>query len=276
LTKYYFGTEFQSKTPAEKEAILREDEDNYWDDDEPPNAAGNERWSDQPVDNKAPDTNKHLTYKDVLDWLDRRQAEEAAKENSAKESFIQEMMKAGWSREKAEDRWKVYKLNEGVASGVADAMNVYGLGAAARAILTRVNRWFNALGEAGSIRLSGEPGKWVEVQRALGIEHQSKMSGKPIIERDGKRFIEEYEVNGVKFDNYKNGELYDYKGPQGRLINKNGVFYDVIEKSMGLRDDALRQANAAQGIPVIWKVGENQVKAFRKAVGNVPGVIIVP
>ena len=125
LTKYYFGTEFQSKTPAEKEAILREDEDNYWDDDEPPNAAGNERWSDQPVDNKAPDTNKHLTYKDVLDWLDRRQAEEAAKENSAKESFIQEMMKAGWSREKAEDRWKVYKLNEGVASGVADAMNVY-------------------------------------------------------------------------------------------------------------------------------------------------------
>ena len=31
---------------------------------------------------------------------------------------------AGWSRERAEERWKVYKLNEGVARGVANAMTV--------------------------------------------------------------------------------------------------------------------------------------------------------
>jgi hypothetical protein len=42
------------------------------------------------------------------------------------------------------------------------------------------------------------------------------------------------------------------------------------------RGDALRQTKAARGIPVIWRVGADQVNAFKKAVGKVPGVIIIP
>jgi hypothetical protein len=53
LTKYYFGTEFQSKTPVEKEAILREDQDDEPVDNEPPNAAGNDWWSQQPKEPEA-------------------------------------------------------------------------------------------------------------------------------------------------------------------------------------------------------------------------------
>jgi hypothetical protein len=55
LAKYYFGTEFQSKTPAEKEAILEEEEDATWDDDELSNAEGNDWWSQQPADNREAD-----------------------------------------------------------------------------------------------------------------------------------------------------------------------------------------------------------------------------
>lgn len=118
-------------------------------------------------------------------------------------------------------------------------------------------------------------GKWVEVGRAWqGLEHQSKMSGQPIRERGGKYFINEYELNGVKFDDYKNGKLYEYKGPQGNLVNrKTDEFCECIT---GLHDDAIRQAKAARGIPVIWRVEDNQVKAFERAVGKVPGVIIIP
>ena len=115
----------------------------------------------------------------------------------------------------------------------------------------------------------------MEVGRAWqGLEHQSKMSGQPIRERGGKYFINEYELNGVKFDDYKNGKLYEYKGPQGNLVNrKTDEFCECIT---GLHDDAIRQAKAARGIPVIWRVEDNQVKAFERAVGKVPGVIIIP
>ena len=126
-------------------------------------------------------------------------------------------------------------------------------------------------------KTEGGPGKWVEVGRSrTGLEHQSKMSGQPIRERGGKYYINEYELNGVKFDDYRNGKLYEYKGPQGNLLNRDGLFYDGIEGALKLHADAVRQANAARGIPVIWKVGANQVKAFKRAVGDVRGIVIVP
>jgi len=132
----------------------------------------------------------------------------------------------------------------------------------------------NAVKKAGD---SGGPGKWVEVARSrIGIEHQSKMSGNPIEERDGKRYIKEYLRYGVYFDDYVNGKLYEYKGSYGKLINKFRLFYDWVRGVKTLPDQAKRQAAAARGIPVIWKVGKDQVKAFRKAVGNVPGIEIVP
>jgi hypothetical protein len=80
LTKYYFGTEFQSKTPEEKEAILREDEDSEPVDNEPANAAGNDWWSRQPTETQDLEKDSYLTYKDVLDYLEadeRRRFQEA-------------------------------------------------------------------------------------------------------------------------------------------------------------------------------------------------------
>ncbi|MBI5250282.1 MAG: hypothetical protein HY912_12375 [Desulfomonile tiedjei] len=121
------------------------------------------------------------------------------------------------------------------------------------------------------------PGDWVEVPRApLGLEHQSKMSGQAIRESGGKSYIREYELNGVKFDDYKDGKLYEYKGPQGKLLNKEGEFYDWVRGSKAAQDQAARQVEAAAGIPVVWKVGPNQVKAYQEAIGKMPGLIIEP
>jgi hypothetical protein len=72
-----------------------------------------------------------------------------SRENPAKEAFIREMAKAGWSRAKAEERWNVYRLNENIAQGVARAMAVHGALGSARAILTGTYRWAIGLGEAG-------------------------------------------------------------------------------------------------------------------------------
>jgi hypothetical protein len=77
------------------------------------------------------------------------------------------------------------------------------------------------------------------------------MSGQPIREHGGQYFINEYKLNGVKFDDYKNGKLYEYKGPQGNFANKKkDEFYEFITT---LRGDALRQAEAARGIPLFGK-----------------------
>ncbi len=198
-------------------------------------------------------------------------------ENPAKEAFIREMAKAGWSRAKAEERWNVYRLNENIARGVATAMAVHGAGGAARAILRGTYRWAVGLGQAGAIGKSGGPGKWVEIARPWqGLEHQSKMSEKPIIERDGKFYIKEYKIGDVHYDDYRNGILYEYKGNHKHLFDKNDEFMIWAKKPNQFRDQALRQVKASEGLPVIWRVGSDQVEAFRKAVGNVPGATVKP
>jgi len=124
---------------------------------------------------------------------------------------------------------------------------------------------------------AGGPGQWVEVPRSpLGLEHQSKMSGQPITERGGKYYIKEYELHGVKFDDYKDGKLYEYKGRQGNLLTRDNVFHDWARARQEAQDQARRQAEAAQGIPLIWRVGADQVEAFKKALGNIPGILVVP
>jgi len=135
----------------------------------------------------------------------------------------------------------------------------------------------HAVASAAKRAGSGGPGKWVDVARGPnGLAHQSAMSGQPIRARGGKLYIKEYDVNGVKFDDYKNGTLYEYKGPHGNLLNKEREFHHWVSGAKKLRDQALRQVDAAQGTPVVWRVGARQVKAFRKAVGKVPGLSIEP
>ena len=181
---------------------------------------------------------------DLLDRMGR-----LPRENPAKEAFIREMAKGGWSRAKAEERWNVYGLNENIAQGVATAMAVHGAGGAAIAILRGTYRWAVGLGQAGSIGKSGGPGKWVENASACrALKHQSKMSGQPIIERDGKYYIKEYKLNGVKFDDYRNGILYEYKG------NRYTNFIRQDDKNVDLgsmnrsnsEDEALRPSRSRE------------------------------
>jgi hypothetical protein len=199
------------------------------------------------------------------------------RENPAKEAFIREMAKAGWSRAKAEERWNIYRLNANIAQGVATAMGVHGAFGAAKAVLTGTYRWAVGLGQAGSIGKSGGPGKWVEVARPWqGLEHQSKMSGKPIIERDGKFYIKEWEQNGVKFDDCRNGKLYEYKDRYTNFIKDGKEFYHWFRGTDRAAKQALDQVKASEGMPVIWRVGSDQVKAFRKALEKIPEVTVKP
>jgi hypothetical protein len=145
------------------------------------------------------------------------------------------------------------------------------------ALLKRAGR--DVVVNAAKKGTSEGPGKWVEVKRGkYGLEHQSKMSGQPIRESEGKRYINEYEVNGVKFDDYRDGILYEYKGNYSNfIVRKAREFYEWFKGSKSAREQARRQAEAARGIPVRWRVGPpNQVEAFRKAVGELPGVKIEP
>jgi hypothetical protein len=197
--------------------------------------------------------------------------------NPAKEAFIREMAKAGWSRAKAEERWKAYGFNENIAQGVATALAVHGVGGAARAILSGTYRWAVGLGQVGAIGKSGGPGKWVEKARGLqGLKHQSKMSGQPIIERDGKYYIKEYKLNDVYYDDYRNGILYEYKGNLKHLFDKSDKMMTWVDKPDQFRDEALRQVKGAKGMRVIWRVGSDQVKAFQKDLGNISGVTVKP
>jgi hypothetical protein len=123
------------------------------------------------------------------------------------------------------------------------------------------------------------PGKWVEAHRGwFGLEHQSTMSGQPIRKSGLKNYIYEYEVNGVKFDDYRDGILYEYKGNYSNfIVKKVKAFYSWFRGANAARDQALRQTKAAQGVPIVWRVGsQTQVDAFEKALGEIPGVDIRP
>jgi len=90
-------------------------------------------------------------------------------EDPAKEAFIKAFTDAGWSRERAEERWKVYKLNEGVARGVANAMTVLGAIAGARAILPGAYRWVTSAGRAITARGTGTAADEIRA----GVSHGS-------------------------------------------------------------------------------------------------------
>lgn len=104
------------------------------------------------------------------------------------------------------------------------------------------------------------------------------MSGQTIRVDGKKNFIHEYDVGGVKFDDFRDGTLLEYKGNYSNFIMKRlNEFYHWFKGADAAREQAWRQIHAAKGIPVIWRVGpEHQIEAFEKALGKIPGVMIIP
>jgi len=244
-TKYWFGTESELRSPSERQALLWGDEESFGE-DEPVGELSADLVFVQPSRLPA-----HLTEpRDPVDayakWLTERRGQQL-------EADPHTLL----------DLFPYRKI-------VTAPIQVF------RNLLKNMAE--GAVVKAAKKASEGGPGKWVEVARSpLGLEHQSKMSGQPIRVRDGKHHINEYDLNGVKFDDYRDGKLYEYKGKMGNLITKKtGEFYpscDVVRKA---QDEAQGQARAAKGIPVIWRVGENQVKAFKNAIGDLPGIFIEP
>jgi hypothetical protein len=217
LAKFYFGTEFQSKTTEEKEAFLREDEDS---------------------------SSSNVPPKRIM----------LAGAVKTPEDYILDSSRMGTG-------------GGGSSSPLLRSPVVGGRGLAP-----------SSSPRAPAAPAGGaSPGHWVEVGRGrVGLEHQSKMSGQPIRQTGGKYYINEYKVGNVHFDDYQDGKLYEYKGNYANFIGKNEEFRGWFKGAIAVRSQAVRQLEAAGGIPVIWLVGPNQVKAFEKAIGPIPGLSIMP
>jgi hypothetical protein len=247
----------------------------------------------------AADPNSYDKYEDVLDriWNFGKQQPNGFRESW--ELFKWRARQDGLTEEQARTLWNQHEWTKQIYESANNPLIAIGLGlsggiraaAALRNALARraaiaaeaagegrIGSLWDKFARSSNRPTGGEPGKWVEVARSrYGLEHQSKMSGQPIREEAGKRFIKEYEVNGVKFDDYKNGILYDYKAPKyTNFINKKGEFHDWFKGADEARVRALAQTGAADGIPVVWKVGRDQVQAFKTAVGKVRGLTIEP
>ena len=127
---------------------------------------------------------------------------------------------------------------------------------------------------------ASNPGKWVEYGRRGGpsLEYQAERSGQQIVQRGGKNYINEYELNGVPFDDFKEGTLIDYKADYSSFIEKDGLFTTkpwFSNSLKNMRTEALNQVKAAEGLPVEWRVGAEQLKAFRSALRGIPGIRVV-
>jgi len=245
-TKFWFGTEFASKSPEERHALLWEDEEDTRD-EKTEEEVSVDLVFQLPRPRKAVDKIPMDVADAYRQWTDTRD------EGKGVESDPHTYLDLFPYRRLATAPIQTFRnLLRNMARGTV-------VSAAKRAA-------------------SEGPGKWKEVARSpLGLQHQSKMSNQPIRDHNGKLWIREYDLNGVKFDDYKNGKLYEYKGPMGNLINrKTGEFYPSCNVAKGHKIEAEAQVRAAKGIPVIWRVGENQIEAFKKALGNMTRISIVP
>jgi hypothetical protein len=112
---------------------------------------------------------------------------------------------------------------------------------------------------------TGAPGKWVEMARPRhGLEHQSTMSGQPIREEAGKYLIKEYEVNGVKFDGYANGKLYEYKGRYSHLFDKDNQIRSWVRDPYQWQKQASDQVKAARVFRLSGRSEQTRWKRFER------------
>ena len=114
-------------------------------------------------------------------------------------------------------------------------------------------------------------GSWREIKRSLsGLEYQSYLSGKPIV--NGNK-IKEFNYNGVNFDGYSNGILFDAKDGYSSWF-KSGKMKDWAINS-GAAEKFVKEANsqikAADGNKLQWIFSDKNVvepmKNFLKGMG---------
>jgi hypothetical protein len=106
-------------------------------------------------------------------------------------------------------------------------------------------------GQAVGPRRVRGPGKWKRANESMSpraARYQHQITGAP----SGRV----YDVNGVKFDGYRNGTLLDAKGPGYEWAVKNGQFIRKYKGAESLLDQAQRQLRAAGGTPIRWEVAE--------------------
>jgi len=105
--------------------------------------------------------------------------------------------------------------------------------------------------EGGGLEAEG-PGQWREAQESMSdraADFQSKVTGQP----PGRV----YDVDGVKFDGYKDGKLLDAKGPgYEQFVDSNGDFKPWYRGAGELVDQAERQLSVAGDTPIEWHVAE--------------------
>jgi hypothetical protein len=71
-----------------------------------------------------------------------------------------------------------------------------------------------------------------------------------------------FRLNGVKFDGYSNGVLFEAKGPGYARFISSGEFRTWFNDYKGLIEQASSQIGASYGIPIEWHFAEEVAANF--------------
>jgi len=125
--KFWFGTEFASKTPAEKHALLWGDEEDPWDDDESEDESS-DITEVQPTRHPAADRDTYDRYEDVIDRIEQygKAQEYGFRQNW--DLFWWRARNQGWTEDQARRVWQQIELERGVYAPLHDPGVQLGIG----------------------------------------------------------------------------------------------------------------------------------------------------
>jgi len=112
------------------------------------------------------------------------------------------------------------------------------------AIMGGTIRATSSRGGGGSRRITG---RWENVNESMSPDaraFQTRVTGRP-----NQSFVQ----NGVRFDGVANGRLIEAKANYSNFVNRNtGKFHSWFQGRDGLTNQARRQIQAADGVPIDW------------------------
>jgi hypothetical protein len=155
------------------------------------------------------------------------------------------------------------------------AITALGGGPGAAVVLHMANPSVQGQGGTGPSAQARGPGQWSPVKESMSrraARYQEQISGRPV----GESYI----TRGVRFDGYENGVLLEAKGPgyANKFTAELAPKPWFAKGAQGLRDQALRQSQAANGVPIRWHVAEPKAaEAIRKLLerAQVRGIEVV-